>query len=671
MMEKGKQYLMQQSSLSVEDKPRRENFNLRINILRLLFTFIFAILVVRLVQVQVIDSEYYQMIASRQHEAKIPLKAKRGSIFDRSGNILASNTMFISLAADPKLIPNDRSIIAKKLSEIFHKPYNFYLEKLNANSRFVWLERLVPREILEKFQPEELKNILVLDEPKRLYHHQYTAGQLIGTTDIDNKGIAGIEQFLEQELRGVDGFVVFQRDGLGNTRPVADYPRVDPRNGSDVYLTIDVVMQSIVEEELKKGVEGSFAEGGIAILLQPFTGEILAIAQYPFANPSRFQAVQQNQQKLRAITDAFEPGSLFKLVTCSAVLEHHIVEPESKFYAENGTYTVSLPGGYSRKITDVKKHEWLTFREAMVFSSNIVMAKLSTMIGPERLFNMARAYGFGIKTGVDYPGEVKGDLKKPIEWSATTLHSISFGYEVAATPLQLALAYAVVANGGILVKPFVVQKVVNSNGEIIRKGVPEQIRRVVSPSTARLLKKFLVDVVEYGTGTQAKIKGISVAGKTGTSKKYYNGRYEEGKYTASFVGLFPADNPQVVCLVMIENPQGEFYTGGAISSPIFRKIAERIINTTTFLVHQDAQNRLGNRESLQLASPDYFDTGVLPQVKGWTVRKAIMHLATYGIRPIVYGSGVVIDQDPPAGTPTEPGMQVILKCKPLKLSDVD
>ncbi len=647
----------------------------------------FLVVCFRLAQVQIFENGKYREMAQKQYQSKIMLPATRGAIYDRNGNIIASNSMFASFAADPQLAAEDADAIASKFSKIFGKPKRYYREKLQSDSKFVWLERQVSVDYLKKIDLKKLDGVVVRYEPKRLYHHDQVAGQLIGFTDIDNNGLAGMELYYDKQLHGVDGYVVFQRDGLGRARPTVDYPRVEPVNGHNVCLTIDMAIQSIAEEELRKGIEQNKADGGIVVMMEPQSGEVLALAQYPPMNPNKFTSYDVKDQRLRAVTDMFEPGSVFKVVTASAALEHNIVTPDRKFNAEHGKYIVTLVGGKQRTIRDTHEYDWITFQEGMELSSNIVMAKVSDLIGSENLYKMARDYGFGIATNIDVPGEVKGSLKKPVDWSGTTLNTIAYGYEVGVTPIQIAAAYSVVANNGTLVKPFIFEKEVDELGQVVSESVPLKIRKVISEKTAGTLRSFFEGVVERGTGKPAKIPNVRIAGKTGTSRKFVEGKYEMGSYTASFVGFFPADDPRVVCLVMMDNPRGANYTGGTTSAPIFRAIAERVLNTHEIfapaLIPDQVMAKTENTEknitpvipqqNRKIRSSEKTDGisvvrnpggQVVPDVKGCSIRTAIGILTGEKLRPVVIGSGTVVSQNPAAGQRANEGMKVVLNCQP-------
>lgn len=655
----------------------------RLLAVKLGFLAMFIVLIARLAQLQIFDAEKYSAIAQKQYRTPVPLIATRGSIYDRDGEAIATNSMFVSFAADPKDTTLDAPRVAKAFSEIFGKPQSYYREKLRSNARFVWLERQVSMNSAMKIHNKHLKGIIVQQEPKRMYHNDHVCGQLVGFTDLDNKGLAGIEREFDEYLRGKDGYTVLQKDALGNTRPEVDYPHVPPVNGCDVYLTIDLNIQAIAEEELKNGIEKSQAESGIVIVLQPQTGEVLAIAQYPSMDPNNASKTSLDDQRLRAVTDLFEPGSIFKVVTASAALEYNLVAPEQTFYAEHGVYQIHLRNGRIRKIVDTHPHDMLTFKEAMAYSSNIVMAKISDLIGAERFYKMARDFGFGIATTVEIPGEVKGILKKPSEWWTTTLNTMAFGYEVAATPMQIVAAYGAVANKGMLMKPYILKKIVDPQGNVLRIAAPQQIRQVISPATARMLTEFFEEVVNVGTGKPAAMDGISVAGKTGTSKKYVEVKkgYEKGSYTASFIGYFPADDPKIVCLVMLDNPRGTHYTGGTVSAPIFKMIAERILTTTGFFtspLKKTPPRSLDNKtmivnsslpeetKSIAASTEQHIsiDDKSIPNVTGFSVRRAVTLLMSKKYHPLVQGSGIVVRQEPEPGTPAEPGQNIILVCQP-------
>jgi len=701
-----------------------KDFRFRFLVLKFFFALFFVAVALRLLNIQVLDAPKYRALARKQYEQRFVLPATRGNIYDRNGNILVSNTMFVSFAADPKIAADNADRIAERFSRVFGRSKSFYIEKLTAdNKRFVWLERGVKPEMAKRIGAESLDGVVLINEPKRLYHYDDLAGPLLGFTNVDNRGISGLELELDEEVRGTDGSMVMQRDGLGRARPSADYSRVEPINGHDVTLTLDLTYQAIVEEELKRGVAANKADGGLAVMMNPKTGEILALSIVPSLNPNDFARHERGAARNRVATDLFEPGSVFKIVTAAAAYEYKLVEPDTKFNAEHGMWKIPLGGRAFRLIKDAHEHDVLSFQEAIEVSSNIVMAKVSKYIGAERFYRQARDFGFGIPTGIELPGEQGGKLKKPFEWSGTTLQTMSYGYEVAVTPLQILQAYAAVANRGMLMKPYIVSEVRSSDGTVVRQQHPQKIRNIISERTSELLTRAFEGATERGTAKDVKISGVRLAGKTGTSRKYIDGKYSTDSYTASFVGYFPVEDPQVACLVMMDNPRARGYYGGITSGPVFRAIAERMLSTSarfsrgTIAETKGAPNEvvvpdvrtlqrtlaakilethrlksqfLGRGEivikqspepgkkverddiiTLALKSelrPSNDGTTILPNVVGLSVRRAMNQLILDDFDIRVQGTGVVARQLPPPGQRVKVGATVYLICEPKNVS---
>jgi cell division protein FtsI/penicillin-binding protein 2 len=687
----------------------------RLLALKIAFFCGFVIVGARLVHIQLINAPRYQELARRQYESETPLPAMRGVIYDRNGAVFTSNTMAVSFGADPMMIGARATALADRCARVFGKPARSYLETLRTRGRhFVWLERRVPAETARRITVAEFPGLVVVDEPRRLYNNNRLAGQVVGFTSIDNVGLSGIELQYNALLRGVNGRTVMQRDGRGALHPSVDYPTIEPVNGNNVILTLDLGMQGIAEQELRNGMERTRATSGLVVMLDPRTGEVLAMANFPGFDPNTSSTATAAAMKNRTITDQFEPGSVFKVVTASAALEHDLVTTEQQFFAEHGTYVVR---GRQKPITDTHEYGMLTFRQAVELSSNIVMAKVSDKIGAEIFYTTAREYGFGIPTGVGLPGEVAGDLKKPTEWSGTSLNSMAYGYEVGVTPIQIAAAYAAVANRGILLRPWILKEVVSPDGEVLMEGKPQVIRRAISVETAAEMTTLLEGVVQRGTGVSAQVDGLSIAGKTGTSRKVIEGRYERS-YTASFVGFFPSRDPQVVCLVMLDEPVTGGYTGGQASAPIFRGIAARvnamsdrfqpkpatviagrtpvvvpeitnlhpsvagsILESHGFDVEQSGEGdvvlaqspvsgskvRPGSAVRLTVVrGGTAAKAGVVPvpDVRGLAIRRAVNRLTVAGLDVSVEGSGVVTAQSPAAGQNVVPGSCIVLRCSP-------
>jgi cell division protein FtsI/penicillin-binding protein 2 len=693
---------------------------------RILFTKIilltsFLLVLVRLGQIQLFYSGELQSIAKSQYENRVVIPASRGNIYDRNGNILVSNTVEVSIYIDPYVVLKDSiPSLVKTFSKLFGESWNHYKDLFKLKSRYVLVKKRASIEVRKFFEEKSYHGLILVDEPKRLYHFGSIGSQLLGGITADTIGAGGIERSLNNELKGKDGYMVLQRNGKGISKATVDYPRVEPANGNNVHLTIDLTYQSIAEEALKMGVEKFSSDVGFVVMLKPGTGEILALAQYPNFNPNNILLSDSSYLRIRAVTDMIEPGSVFKIVTASVALEKNLVRPEQKFFAENGTYRV-FHGKAVRVITDHVAHGYLTFREALEQSSNIVFAKISDIIGGEAMFTQARNFGFGNLTNIELPVEASGVLNKPSDWSAFTLNTMAYGYEISATPLQIAMAYATIANKGILMKPFLVKKIVNEKGEIIREGQPITIRRVVSERTACLLKDFLKGVIVNGTAKAASVEGLDIAGKTGTARQIIDRTYSRKKYFASFVGFFPVNDPQVVCLVILDNPKHGGYTGGTTSAPIFHDIASKLctvkgINTKDYdsisnkyqnmsdeviipdvcnmqssIAQQILENQnlvsqcIGNGTVImsqdphsgtivkrgstirlivnnrQIAAKNEFRT--VPNVIGLSLRRAINRLGLEGFETHSYGSGIVISQSPESGVTASEKTIVSLTCE--------
>jgi len=695
----------------------------RLRAVKALLAAMFAVLALRLFQVQVIDASVYQAQARRQYEKPQEIPALRGAIYDRGGRAMVTNARFISFGADPAMVGDRVREVADRFAAVFNRPRSAYIEKFaSASKHFVWLERGVNPATEARIGAASLPGVITIPAPRRLYPYGDVAAQLLGFTGVDGGGLAGVELELDSLLRGVNGHLVLQRDGLNRQRQSVDYPRVDPLDGDAVTLTVDVEYQSIAEEELRRGIQRNRAESGLVAMMDPATGEVLAMANEPPMNPADPGTGDPGAMRNRVVTDMFEPGSVFKIVTASAALEEKKVALAQRFNGEGGTYRPRLRNGSVRNtITDTHPHGIITFQEAMEVSSNIVMAKVSDLVGADALFTMARAYGFGTETGIELPGEVRGELKHPSRWSGTTLNSMAYGYEVGVTPLQILTAYAAAANGGTLMKPYIVRSVVAADNRVLFEHRPERIRRVVSPATAALLVQLFRGVVERGTGMTARIPGLAVAGKTGTARRAIDGKYSLNDYTASFVGFFPAEAPAVVCLVMIENPRDRGYTGSLAAAPVFRAIAERIYaisgrfraehaalrSSSSLLVvpdvtalapaaarsllsalgfdvqirgeggavaHQtpEAGERLapGGTVTLVSAEAPGASAGLIgvPDVRGEAIRRALTRLALVRLDATIQGSGVVVAQDPMPGSRVRAGTAVALRCEPGALT---
>lgn len=589
---------------------------------------------VKLFVIQVRDAEKLQEIARSQYESREIIHPIRGLILDRNLSILASNVTEYTLSVDPSVIDRPDTV-AQFIARALGKPYKVIAHHFRDTTvQYAIIEKRIPEELANNFDGWSCYGVRLRPNPRRRYNFNALAGPVIGYTNVDNRGQSGIELEMNGELSGKEGFIVYQRNARGTRRPEVDYPKVEPINGRSVVLTISQVYQSIAEEELALGVELHDAESGRCIILQPKTGEILAMANVPSIDPNKLAEYSPEKARNRAVTDLYEPGSTFKIVAMSAALNEELHAPEDRINAEAGKW---LYNPKVKPIVDDHPYSSLTMRGAFEHSSNIVSAKLANELGDERFYKYARNFGFGVKTGIELPGELNGDLRKPWDWGPTDLYYLAFGYGLQATSLQIACAYAAIANDGVLMRPFIRKWLLDEDRNIVDENVPQVVRRVVSSETSRIMRSFMQGVVDSGTAKLAKIEGMNIGGKTGTSQRLVNGSYSNKSHVASFVGFFPVEDPEVLILVILDAPKRGYY-GGSTAGPIFRKIAMRIINSSS---------EFAKKPEPLYASFKGSDRIRVPNVKGMRAGIAGQVLKAHGFNMEVVGRGdIVADQIP-------------------------
>jgi cell division protein FtsI (penicillin-binding protein 3) len=568
--------------------PLKKNGRLYISLA--VFLIAYLMVVGKLFKIQVVDHAELSKEAASQYQMQVPIEAKRGLIRDRNGVILAANAYVVKFAVDPRAIQHKQEL-AYAFARTFSRPVKDYITIFNDTTRrYIVVEKEVPLEVAAKLDSVRDHGLIREMESRRNYAFNDRASHIIGFSSKDGRGLAGIELMENRELGGHDGFQIMQRDGRGGKRPDVDYDKVAATDGDDVTLTIDEAIQSITESALKSGVETAKAEAGIAIVMNPRTGEILALANAPDFNPNDFGHATNDMLRNRAITDAYEPGSTIKVLTAAATLEDHAMKPEDKIDAEHGHWAPEK----GVRISDTHEYGILTFREALEKSSNVCFAKISDRLDKRRFYKYLRDFGLGNYTGIDLPGEVKGVLHKPSIWGGNSKRYMAFGYELTATPIQMATAYATVANFGMMMKPYIIAKRSGNNGTI--EYQPQEIRRVISEASARTLIGMMTGVVDSGTATLAKIKGVSIAGKTGTAQQLVGGHWSKEHYTSSFTGFFPAEKPQYLISVILRSPHNGYY-GGTVSGPIFREIAMRVLEMTGQLPNE-ARSQIKDQKPL-------------------------------------------------------------------------
>lgn len=526
----------------------------------------FSLLITRLIYIQVFKSRQFKNLASDQHRIFSEIQPSRGIIFDRKFKELAVDTISYSIFATGE-ISADASI-EDKLSSILNLDKETIAGKLNLDKNFVWLKRKVSPEVSKKIKDLDISGIGQVKEYKRFYPNGPLACHVIGFTDIDNKGLEGIELYGDSYLSGIKGWRLAQRDAKRRELICWGYKSIKPCDGYNLVLTIDSVIQNIAERHLRRAAERYKATSATVIVMEPKSGEILALCNYPGYDLNNFGDYKPYLRRNLAITDIFEPGSSFKFVTAAAALEENQVGLEDKFFCEKGKYRIG-----KRILHDYKPYGQLSFKEVIEHSSNIGTVKIAQVLGSKTLYNYVRNFGFGNLTEIDLPGEVKGIVRPPNKWSKLSIASISIGQEIAVTPMQLISALSSVANDGELVKPKILKFIQRKDGRVIKSYPTHHVRRIISIKTAGLLKEILAGVVENGTGKLAKVDGYVAAGKTGTAQKAKpEGGYYRHKYISSFVGFVPADEPIISILVVFNEPHPQYF-GGKVAAPVFRKIA--------------------------------------------------------------------------------------------------
>jgi cell division protein FtsI (penicillin-binding protein 3) len=531
----------------------------------------YAALAVRVVYLQVFRGPELAHRAERQHEKAVAVEAERGTIYDRNGRILATDLTVPSLYAVPPLIDNPQSI-ARELAAVLRVPATPLARRLGEDRGFVWLERRVDPAVARAVEELGAEGVRVMPEPRRMYPRKALLSQVLGFAGTDHEGLEGLERFYDRELRGEKGWLIYERDGAGHRLFPKGLQYVAPSRGRDLVLTVDEVIQHIGERELDAAMAESGAESGSLIVMDPWNGNILAMAVRPTFNPNDVDYSSPAHWRNRAITDAFEPGSTFKLVTAVAALEAGLVRPSEIIDCENGRWP--MPGGV---LHDHEPLGRVPFAEVIAKSSNIGTAKIAQRLGDERLARAIAAFGFGKRTGIDLAGEAAGRVPPVARWSKRSAATIAIGQELMATPLQLAAAYAAVANGGRLVRPHLAVRVGGSGGRDAT-GPPQDApgTRVMSEKTAAIMTRLLEGVVEPGgTGALAAVEGVRVAGKTGTAEQVdpETGRYSWDREITSFVGFAPSRAPVVVVAVVLENPHGRTW-GGTVAGPVFGRVTE-------------------------------------------------------------------------------------------------
>ena len=636
---------------------------------------VYCLIVFRAFHIQVLGVKGIRERGAKQYGVKIPLIPKRGVILDRTGNEFAVSLSTKSIFVQPSKLSSPEAA-ASLLSRRVSMPVGELRKAFASDRNFLWVRRQMPsseaEEIVREVRAalakgrggEERDGIGTVEEPKRFYPNRELASSVIGFTDVDSVGIEGVELSLDKYLRGESAFLVCERDARGRIIVPADAPIEVNSAGHSVTLTIDRNIQHVVQTELMEAVEKHKARGGVALVMKPKTGEILAMASLPTFNPNRLSAARPEARRNRVITDCMEPGSTFKVFTLASALELGAITIRDRIYCENGKYRYA-----GRVIHDTHKYGSLTIPEVIKFSSNIGMIKVTEKMAPDRFYDMIQAFGFGTKTGVELKGESDGLMPARGQFNRIRRATVSFGQGIAVTPLQLAAALASVVNGGKMMKPYLVKEIADPEGRVVYRGEPKELRRTISPKTSAQIREILGRVVqEDGTGTQARIKGFLVGGKTGTAQKVEvgTGRYSPDKRVASFIGFLPLEDPEFLVLVVIDEPKEEVF-GGVVAAPAFNQIA---VKTAYYLGIAPTESAGGDAAKAfreEAGSPGVRMTRVamapgegalvMPDLRGLSMGRVVDLMGRYSVRLRLVGTGLARAQSPPPGGVLVPGAE--------------
>lgn len=548
-------------------KENKNKMQLRIFVLQFFLFAAFVLLGAKSVQLQIFQADSLNRLAEKEYSGYILMKGKRGKIFDKNMKELSTSIDTLSLSASPSKV-QDPEKAASKLSQILDADKSSIYTKLTGDTGFTWIKRRISPELAGRIKAKEIPGIFFKHDTRRYYPNRRLAAQVLGFTGIDNKGLEGLEYRFHDELAGKDVKIGIVKDATG--KRVDTEKRFKSRfAGNSLVLTLDKKIQFLTEQALEHAVNGQNAKSGLAVVMKPATGEILAMAHYPGFNPNRFQDFSQERWRNRAVTDQFEPGSVMKVFLAATALEKNISTPRSIFFCENGAFDI---GRYT--INDTHSYGWLTLRQIIKYSSNIGAAKIGTSMGNKILYNVLTDFGFGSKTGIRCPGETNGRLGHYSKWSQIDRASIAFGQGIAVSAIQLISGISAIANDGVLMKPLLVKKIISDDGTTQNAFHPKRAGRVTSARTARQAQAIMQSVItEEGTGTNAIMKRYSVCGKTGTAQKVAedgNG-YSKNRYTSVFAGFSPSDDPELAVLVVVDEPSKNHY-GGVVAAPAFKSI---------------------------------------------------------------------------------------------------
>lgn len=629
----------------------------RIATLFLLFTVGFFVLGGRVFWVQFVRGAELSAKAALNRTRDVPVESKRGIIYDRNGHDLAISVSADSVYAIPaEVIASKKELeVAQKLAQVLDMDENQIYQRITRQSSYEWIKRQIEPEVSNQIRVLDLPGIGLTEESRRYYPKGLLAAHVLGISGVDNTGLEGIDYYYNDLVGGTKGRIVIEHDAYNRPIPEAVHEYVPPVNGANLILTIDETIQYILERELDKVFNDRQAKAAAGIVMDPTSGEILALANRPTFDPNSFNDFPASNRRNWAISNAYEPGSTMKITTAAMALNEGIVNENTPFYCTGSTKvgkeTIGCP--------DRRAHGQQTFAQIVENSCNVSFVQLGLSLGMDKYYHYLYGFGFGELTGIDLPGEAKGILVPKERAMLIDLGTMSMGQANAVTPLQLCAAVAAVANGGKLMKPYLVKQVVDQNGLVLQQNEPTVVREVISADTARRLSLILEGEVINGTGQNAYIEGYRAGGKTGTAQKIApGGGYLSNEYVASFIGYAPAHKPRLLCFIVVDAPQGYPYYGGWVAAPVFRDVMKDSLRYLEEPMYEDdnAQQDSGKEEMV-----------VVPDVINLPLEEAVAAVRERGLQVKINGSGnVVWQQTPKANTRIKTGLQVI-----IDMSEVD
>lgn len=635
----------------------RKWLKVRIVSVLVVFLVLFVALISRAFQLQVLSGQNLKTIAARQHAASLQMQPDRGIIYDRNGEKLAISVMLDSVCADPSKVTNAAAASAK-IAKILNLDRKAVQQKISVQKNFSWLARRISPEQAAEIQSAAIDGIFLIKEPKRFYPNGQLAAHLLGFVGDENTGLEGLEYKYDDVLLEKPERLTWVRDAKGKKLFLrAEKNEAENKQALNVVLTIDNRIQYLVETHLKEAVTLRGAKGGIVIVMNPKTGEILALANEKGFDPNNIKGLSPSVWRNSAVMDVFDPGSTFKPFLVAAALEEKTVRETDKIFCEDGSYTVN---DRTFREANKKRYGYLSVKDVLKYSSNIGSVKIAHKLGREKYHRYIENFGFGAKTGIELPGESAGILRSAQNWTKVDTASIAFGQGISVTAIQLISAMSAIANNGVLMKPYIVRGLTDKDNNPVKMQAPEVVRQVISEQTAKRMSKILTGVVasDDGTGRNANIANVAVAGKTGTSQKFdfSSNTYSSEKVRTSFMGFFPADDPQVAILVVLDEPQTDKW-GGVAAAPVFKNISEQILNCfeTNIRKVQVVKEDVPDKVQLISTEKNYAehdfsaDDSEMPDFTGLTIRQALKKARANSIDLKVSGSGWAIQQYPRPG----------------------